>query len=689
MIRTKISVLTALLPLCLVALIQFSGCSGSSNAVLLDDDFSALDPQMISAPVGPHTEYHYLPEAAPVGNWAVSCFTWEKPAQKAWWIQREDDGSHVLAQRFDSKEMTHTHPMVVTGDTLWTDYDVVVRWALDSEREGRSGVVFRYRNDRSYYFFGFEGGQVVLMKVNHGKGFRQPNEKILAGEIFPRQQGKYYVAAIKVDGPRIVAKLAGGPELTATDSTFGHGKVALLSDIPARYDRVQVTCAPREKARIDSLKVLNAQMEAALQAANPKPVVWKKITTKGFGVGRNLRFGDLNGDGVTDVLIGQVHHYAAPRDSYSELSCLTAMTFEGEILWQIGEPDPEKNHLTNDVAFQIHDLDGDGAAEVVYTMGMELIVADGATGRTKYKVPTPVAKAPADSFPRILGDCLYFCDLSGLGRDSDIIIKDRYWHIWALDDKLQPLWESECVTGHYPYAYDTDGDGRDELVMGYTLFDDNGEKIWSLDEQVEDHADGVAIVDYDGDGPDAPLYFCAASDAGVFWADLEGNIVRHYWSGHGQNPAVADFRPDLPGLESLTINFWGNQGLVQFFDKNGEKYHDFEPNQYGSMCLPVNWTGQPGEFWVHNPNVAEGGMYDGLGRRVVLFPDDGHPDMCNAVLDITGDVRDEVVVWNPDEIWVYTQDDNPKQGRLYKPVRNPLYNYSNYQTTVSLPGWSE
>ena len=63
--------------------------------------------------------------------------------------------------------------------------------------------------------------------------------------------------------------------------------------------------------------------------------------------------------------------------------------------------------------------------------------------------------------------------------------------------------------------------------------------------------------------------------------------------------------------------------------------------------------------------------------------------LCNAVLDLTGDCRDEVVVWDPHEIWVYTQEDNPKEGRLYKPVRNPLYNTSNYQATVSLPGWSE
>ena len=74
---------------------------------------------------------------------------------------------------------------------------------------------------------------------------------------------------------------------------------------------------------------------------------------------------------------------------------------------------------------------------------------------------------------------------------------------------------------------------------------------------------------------------------------------------------------------------------------------------------------------------------------MVVFPGDGHPDMCNAVLDITGDCRDEIVVWDPYEIWVYTQDDNPKKGRLYKPIHNKLYNYSNYQASVSLPGWSE
>ena len=132
-----------------------------------------------------------------------------------------------------------------------------------------------------------------------------------------------------------------------------------------------------------------------------------------------------------------VHH--GPKDTNSELSCLTAMTFDGKILWRIGEPDGWKDSLTNDVGFQVHDLDGDGRTEVVYCMNMKLIVADGATGKTKYEAPTPSmpqrTKPPYDKFPRILGDSLFFCDLRGTGHARDIIIKTRYDHLWAFNDR--------------------------------------------------------------------------------------------------------------------------------------------------------------------------------------------------------------------------------------------------------------
>jgi len=681
------SVGTCLLGLLLLLL---AGCSTGETAhdtVLLSEDFSGLEPGLFSAPVGPHTEYHYLPEAAPRGNWAVSCFTWEKGSQSAWTIE-EEDGAHRMVQTFDNQEFDHTHPMVISGDEFWGDYTLSARFSPQSDRD-QSGIVFHYRNDRQYYFFGFEKDRVVLRKVDNATGFHQPKVDLLAEANLDWDPGTYYTATVRLDGDRIRAGIENLVAIEAQDGSFPKGKVGLMADVPTRYAEVAVLASAAGKEQAEKRRRDKEQEESQLQAANPKPKLWKKIGTDGFGAGRNLRFGDLDGDGVTDVLIGQVVHHAWPSDSYSELSCLTAMTFDGKILWQTGTPDPEKWHLTNDVAFQIHDIDGDGRNEVIYTKDSEIIVADGATGRVRYKKPTPKSKAPADRYPRILGDCLYFCDLRGTGRDSDIVIKDRYWHLWALTDRLDLLWEGECKTGHYPYAYDVDGDGKDELAIGYSLFDNDGRKLWSLDDQVEDHADGIAILDFQDPQSPEPKILFAASDAGVFYTDLQGNILKQHWIGHGQNPAVADFRPDLPGLEALSINFWGNQGIIHYYTAAGDIYDDFEPNQYGSMCLPVNWTGKPGEFFVHSPNVREGGMYDGWGRRAVLFPDDGHPDMCNAVLDITGDCRDEVVVWDPKQIWVYTQDDNPRSGRLYRPQRNPLYNYSNYQATVSLPGWSE
>lgn len=142
-------------------------------------------------------------------------------------------------------------------------------------------------------------------------------------------------------------------------------------------------------------------------------------------------------------------------------------------------------------------------------------------------------------------------------------------------------------------------------------------------------------------------------------------------------------------LLSCTLS---NKEAFLFYDDFKELNRGPLSSQVGAFTeyhyLPVNWTGASEEFFVHNPNVDQGGMFDGWRRKVAEFADDGHPDMCNAVLDITGDCRDEIVVWDPNEIWVYTQDNNPIQGKIYRPTSNPLYNYSNCQATVSLPGWS-
>jgi hypothetical protein len=653
-------------------------------AVLLDDDFSGLRTGLIMNAVGAHTEYHYLPQASQRGNWAVSAFK-SYGSQRAWRVI-EENSERVMLQSYDNK-LKYTHPTLIAGDPLWRDYRITADFAPTSGK-GQSGIIFRYRNDRCYYFCGVEGPRALVKMVRHASGFHKPYEKILAAKSCSWKPGRYLHAQIDVNDSHILAKLGSDVVLEADDPTYPLGKIGLMSDVPTRYKNIKVTATAREKESLEKRIAERERELRRLQSRNPRPVVWRKISTEGFGVGRNLRFGDLNHDGQIDVLIGQVLHHG-PKDRNSELSCLTAVTFDGETLWQIGEPDQWKDHLTNDVGFQVHDLDGDGRTEVIYCMGMEIVVADGASGKTWYKAQTPKMPEqtgpPYDKFPRILGDSLYFCDVRGTGHPRDIIIKTRYRHFWLLNDRLEILWDAACNTGHYPYACDIDGDGKDEISIGYSLFDDDGTLLWTLDGELKDHADGVAIVRF---RPDSEFrLLCAASDEGMFFADMQGHILKHLYIGHVQNPATANFRDDLPGLESVSINFWGNQGIIHFYDADGNVYYDFEPCQHGSMCLPINWTGSSEEYFVPSASMEEGGLYDGWGRCMVKFPADGHPDMCNAVLDITGDCRDEIVVWDPFELWVYTQHDNPKDTRLYKPTRNPLYNYSNYQATVSLPGW--
>ncbi|MDA0712254.1 MAG: hypothetical protein O3B73_18810, partial [bacterium] len=188
---------------------------------LLTDAFDALPIGPLSADVGAHTEYHFLPEAAPKGNWGVACFASAGDRGLAWHVIHRDD-KPVVAQTIESKH-THTHPMLNAGDFLWENYTLTVSFS-PSLKAGQNGVVFRYHNNRCYYFFGFCNDGVALIMRRHDLAYRQPNEQILASAPCDWAPGRAYTATVTVTGSNIRASIDNLVTLEARDDTRPNGK---------------------------------------------------------------------------------------------------------------------------------------------------------------------------------------------------------------------------------------------------------------------------------------------------------------------------------------------------------------------------------------------------------------------------------------------------------------------------------
>ena len=660
------------------------------GADLFRDDFSRLPPGWLTSPVGTLNgaiqEYHYLPHrGVPLGPWAIPIGHLDS------WIAGDEKGVPYLEEQLDSTAKQWTPPLFITGDPEWSDYSVEVSVKLLSLNES-AGVVFRYHTNRHYYLFSLGEGKTARL-LRHDAlepALRVHAWKQLAAAPFAYDTQRYYRLRVENSGPQMRAFIDGKLLLEAGDTDMVKGKAGVFAATPSRFQDFRVSASDRQAAAIAArIRARDAEV-ARLRDANPKPKLWKKFDTPVFGAGRNVRFGDLDGDGVPDMLIAQ----NIPRirgDAFDQISCLTAVTLDGRVLWQHGRPDARNGLLTNDTPFQIHDIDGDGKNEVVTVRDFELQILDGRTGEVRSRTWMPKAPSADKERPyeQETGDSISFVNFSGNPARHEILVKDRYTHFWIYNNKLELLWKGDGQTGHYPYPVDARATGRDLLMIGYALWDHTGKQLWSHDKDIKDHADGVMVANLSPDPKAEPRVYASGSDEGFLMFDLAGKLLKQVRVGHNQSPAAGKFRIDVPGLQYFSVNFWKSPGIVTLFDWDGNILAQDEPIHSGSPMLPVNWRGDGQEFVLLSGNTKEGGMIDGNLRRVVMFPEDGHPDLSAAVLNLTGDARDEIVLWDEQRVWIYTQDRPFTGPRIYAPVRNPDYNDSNYRTSVSLPGWAE
>jgi rhamnogalacturonan endolyase len=661
-----------------------------SHVELFRDDFSKFPPGWLSKPVGllngAIQEYHYLPHRG------VPTQPWYNPiTHNDSWVAGDEDGKTYLEQHLLHDQPERWQPLFVTGDPLWTSYTVSakVRPLLLAES---AGIVFRYHTNHHYYAFTISGGKKarLALKLPIEQKIRVVDWKELGTADISYDVTKYYELKVESDGPRIRAYFDGKLVIEASDNEILNGRAGITANIPARFTDFVVSAPEPVAQQIRSNIAAREKELASLRSANPQPKLWKKFTTPKWGAGRNVRFGDLDGDSQLDMLIAQ-NIPKVRGDAFDHISCMTAVNLDGKVLWQIGRPDPRNTLLTNDTPFQIHDFDSDGKTEVVMVKDFQIQVLEGATGKVLKREWMPPAPATNKDRPYELnsGDSMIFLNLSGKQARQELLLKDRYNSFWVFDNALKLLWSGTGQTGHYPYPYDFDGDGKDEFVIGFALWNAIGKPVWSHDAVMKDHTDAISIGNYTGDAQAQPRVYSCGSDEGLVVIGADGKLFKQVRIGHTQTQSVAKYRPEATGLQIMVANFWRNTGIVTLFDADANILAQEELIPGSSHLQPVNWRGDGQEFALLSANVREGGMVDGQLRRVVMLPDDGHPDLAYQVLNVTGDERDEIIVWDAESIWIYTQDRPFRGARMYKPTRNPLYNDSNYRATVSLPSWKQ
>ena len=580
-------------------------------------------------------------------------------------------------------------PCLRAGDVMWEDYTVSVRARAMIEAHF-SGILFRYQTSMMHYGFFLVPGGVELHRVD------KLERTVLAHADACWNPDEYCELSVSVDGDVIRCSLDGKVLIECRDGRYSYGCIALCASRPARYRDVVVEMTDAQNKAYVLKKEKWLADESAERMKHFPAKLWKSFDLKDFGAARQIRFGHLTGTEEWFFVMCQ-NQRKVYKDRYPVISCMTAVSIDtGKVLWQIGEPcdSEEVEKLTTDLPFQIYDIDGDGVDEVITSWDFRLMILDGRTGKVRKSIPTPELSAPEETvtglefgkyaFKRLNVDAIRIVNVSGNERPSDILIKDRYSRLWIYDSNLNLKWEfSKYNTGHFPFSYDFNGDGRDEIFSCYNMVDSNGKLQWSLPVDT-DHTDEIIVGTF-GPGQDERIAMVSGWE-GFMIVSKDGKILHRDINGHGQRISSANYCTGRAGYEIATTTYWGNNGIVYLHDCNGNEIWHREMMSNGNVIAPLNWDGNGTELiWMS----AHEGAFNGDGHRVLELPDDGHPEMCTEVIDLTGDCRDEIVVWDRHRLCIYTQDGNAEADERgeYRPVKYPHYNGSNYRGEYSFSRW--
>lgn len=368
---------------------------------------------------------------------------------------------------------------------------------------------------------------------------------------------------------------------------------------------------------------------------------------------------DLDGDGQAELV--SARNVDANDVHYT--SAAVACRLDGTVLWRWGGPGLGRSRLHHDVACQIHDWDGDGAAEVILAADQALVTLDGATGEERGRFPIPAQAS----------DCVTFADLTGKGRPTEVLVKSRYHQIWAYTREGELLWTiadpGGYPTAHQPYPIDLDGDGRDEIMAGHALLNPDGTVRWVLRPEPPTgwHLDCARSLDPAHPvGQDLILSLCGPT-GDLVRVTSEGEMVWRRGGVHYESVDIARFAPGAEPEIVVDFSTAGPQMLL-VISADGELLGRFDTAYCRSHRL-VDWHGDGHQQIVMGQDRM---LCDGRGRPLARFEaalppevearlrSDGAFEYLIDTGNLYGRGGDVLLHTNPhSEVWVFS---NPERG---------------------------
>lgn len=383
----------------------------------------------------------------------------------------------------------------------------------------------------------------------------------------------------------------------------------------------------------------------------------KSINISSAGKGCQMRLGDIDGDGRLEIIMVKPDAVSDERYFPHRAAAITVFAPDGELLWQVGDANTESGAISSDLPVQIYDIDKDGKNEVIAVIGDNLIIFDGKTSEIKKQVALP---------DKYACDSIVIADLEGSGYAQNIILKNKFSCLWALDVNLNVIWEFHGNIGHTPVAYDINGDGREEIIAGYNVLSHTGELLWKAD--MPDHANSVAVdcIHFE----DEPTVIICGPSIRAYKAN--GELL---WElpEYAENIALGNFCEHTTGSDILILD---NMSL---FDAKGEFLYQKNEIVYNPVAVPsFDDTGRNYIVGHQKEDICTT-LYDGYMRACYSLPTFGNI----AWADLTGIGFSQILIYNDEVVDIYSYKDVnlDEAARPYsRQQAKQYYNVSNHNT---------